>query len=69
MSEHDELETVAVVCPVCWGDQSVYTGKRGALMWFECRQCGAEYSLQAHESHSRPDESDSDGESEDFGSA
>lgn len=63
MSEHDEfdeLDSVAVICPVCWGDQSIYVDTRGALMWFQCRQCGAEYSLQAHESHSRPGDDDTD---------
>ena len=63
MSEHDEfgeLDSVAVICPACWGEQSVYMGTRGALMWFRCRHCGAEYSLQAHEGHSRLTESDSD---------
>lgn len=37
-----------VYCPLCYGDV-VVLGQLGSLLWFRCRDCGAECSVREAE--------------------
>lgn len=49
MNGIDPLDTIAVACPMCYGDVSLSLGMLGVRQWFRCVACGAEYSLRDHE--------------------
>ena len=44
-----DLDSLGVICPTCGGEQAISLGRRGNLHLFQCRQCGAEYTLRERE--------------------
>jgi len=37
------------MCPGCSSDNAVYMGRLGRKVWYRCRDCGLEFSLESGE--------------------
>ena len=42
-------DSLGLMCSECGSSDTIHTSVQGGAWWFLCRECGAEFSLQAHE--------------------
>ena len=60
-----DLDSVGVICPECGNPESIFLAARGGVWWFQCRACGAEYTLQAQAAGDEDPEEAGDDERDD----
>lgn len=42
-------DSLGLMCSECGSSDTIHTSLQGGAWWFLCRECGAEFNLQAHE--------------------
>ena len=43
------MEKQQLTCPQCGSDNQIPLGTLGLLLWFRCRQCGWEHSIDHYD--------------------